>query len=163
MPPGVNTGHGAARKNLLVTATVLPLNAMPSAPMHLPKVMFRPSCVFVLVALVAFGACLQGAPEPVDPLTGDWLWYKDTPVTFKADGTVHNSNGADGTWQYLHNPQVQRHYRIIWERGKFIDEVVCAEDGQHARVRNQAGVQFDVRRAISDKPAASPTPGKPAG
>lgn len=111
--------------------------------------------VLVLLMLGAFGASLQAALEPVDPLVGSWLWYQGHPITIRADGTVH-SDDSGGTWQYLHNPEVQRHYRIVWEHGIYIDEVVLTEDGQRARVRNQNGIQYSVRRALDDKPAASP-------
>lgn len=115
--------------------------------------------VFVLLAL-ALSTSLRAAPEPVDPLAGDWLYHHNQPVTFKADGTVTNTNdGSSGTWEYLHNPEVQRHYRVIWSHGKYIDGLVLSEDGQSMRIHNEAGGngnRYEGRRAIPSKPVGGP-------
>ncbi len=112
--------------------------------------------VFILLALCAAGASsLRAAPEPADPLAGKWFWWGDIAVTINADGTVTSEQGGQGTWTYLHNPEVQRHYRVIWEHGKSIDDIALAEDSQRGHVRNAKGVQFDIRRALSDQPATT--------
>ena len=79
-------------------------------------------CVFVLLALIAFNTAAPAAPGPSDPLPGNWLYFKNNPVTFNADGTAYwpakwHHGARHGTWEYLHNPEVQRHYRIVWEKG----------------------------------------------
>lgn len=114
-------------------------------------------CLFAVLAWVASGATIRAA-EPVDPLVGDWLYHKNHPVKFNVDGTADWQGSFHGTWEYLHNPEVQRHYRIVWDHGKSVDTLILAEDGQHGHVNNQTGHhnQYDVRRAIPDKPAAAP-------
>ncbi len=113
-----------------------------------------------LLALAVCAAAAHAAPEPVDPLAGDWFYHSNQTVTFKADGTVTNTNdGSFGTWEYLHNPEVQRHYRVIWSQGKYIDGLVLSEDGQSLRIHNEAGGKgnrYEGRRAIPDKPAGAP-------
>ena len=118
----------------------------------------------ILLVLAALGGSLRGAPEPVDPIVGDWVWRGRESVVFRPDGTLHHSHGAEGTWQYLHNPEVQRHYRIVWNRGTDIDELVCSEDGQRAHIRTQFGPHAGLQGDASRKTIASPTPapGKPA-
>ncbi len=115
--------------------------------------------VFLLLAWCASVAWLRAAPATVDPLVGNWLYHDGNLVAFNADGTATHIGGGDaGTWEYLRNPEVQRHYRIIWEHGKFVDALVLSEDTQKARVHNEAGGhgdRYDVRRAIPDKPAAA--------
>ena len=105
--------------------------------------------------MVAFAAALPAEPDPVDPLVGKWFWYKDRLATFKADGTASREEGGmHGTWEYLQNPQVQRHYRVVWADGRYIDDVVLAEDNQRAHVHGKDS-QYNVRRSSDGKSADS--------
>ncbi len=111
-------------------------------------------CIFVLLALAACSPHARATPP--DPLVGDWLYYRNDPVTFNTDGTARWQGGGHGTWEYLHNPEAQRHYRIIWDEGRSVDTLSLGEDDQHAYVVNDLKplVRYHVRRAIPDLPAA---------
>ena len=85
-------------------------------------------------------------PVP-DPLLGRWVWYNKSIVSFGADGTSTADANAKGAWSYLHNPEVQRKYRVTWDHGKFVDTIILAEDGKTALLLTEAAGKQTIRRA----------------
>ncbi len=118
--------------------------------MNLTKRVSWRGCLLILVAMVALGTPLSAAPGLGDPIVGDWFWHLDHVATFNADGTARIKGGRKGTWEYLHNPEVNRHYRVIWAHGLYVDRVVFTEDGQRAFVRSNKGDRYEVRRTLAD-------------
>ena len=121
--------------------------------MNLAKRMHRRVGVLILVATCAFGTALSAASDPNDPIVGDWLWFRGHLATFNPDGTATRADHMRGTWEHVASPTVNRHYRVVWERGKFIDIVIFAENEQSAYVHGILGHRYHVRRALPDKPA----------
>ena len=101
----------------------------------------------VLLALT----CITGAgaaPQPEDPIIGQWVWHNDRLVTFKDDGTCESDKGDKGTWQFQNNSEVQRKYRLNWGRGLAITKFILAEDKKTGQVVTDKNERFTCRRAV---------------
>lgn len=108
---------------------------------------FLPRLTLWFLVLFAFGTMLSAAPvEKEDPLVGKWIWHHKITVVIRADGTATSDASPNGTWTYNHNPEVQRKYRISWEHGKYIDNLVLSEDGQKGLLLTDSG-KYEVHRA----------------
>ena len=101
----------------------------------------------ILLMLGIPGAMLHAAPEPADPILGRWAWHNDRIATFKPDGTCDTDKGDHGTWQYLNNPEAQRHYRLTWGHGLVVTKFILSEDTKTGQVVNDKNEHFNCRRA----------------
>jgi hypothetical protein len=82
--------------------------------------------LFLVLLLFLPYAGQQSQPKCND-IVGSWKWFVGPQLEIKADHTFSNGENY-GTWEVTNAKE--KKYRLRWELGAFIDEVILSADGK---------------------------------
>ena len=78
----------------------------------------------------------QARPQVEDlckRIVGKWSWFTGSEVTFRQDGTLSSTSGANGTWKCTDPDRMT--YILIWDRG-WKDTLTLSMDGNRLNGHN---------------------------
>jgi hypothetical protein len=103
----------------------------------------------LLLTFYQFGLGADRPTPPKDPIAGEWIFHGAKRVLIRDDGNAkYEKSGMSGVWRYLKNPETERKYEIIWDKGIYIDHFRLSADSKILEGKDKTGKPIHAERAI---------------